>query len=103
VLSIAQTPQGRQHYAEFRQQARALSRRREAIEAISREEQAMISVSGSLWPYLLLTLCWIAVCAYFLHRAWKAGGGALPAKEGTASSAQEHVSSGARDTQAGRI
>ncbi len=63
----------------------------------------MISISGSLWPYVVVTLCWIAVCGYFLHRAWKSGGRTFPRTNATPSSPRQRVPSGARDTQAERI
>ena len=63
----------------------------------------MISISGSLWPYVLLTLGWIAVCGYFLVRAWKSGGRTFPRNNATTSSPRHHVPGRARDTQAGRI
>lgn len=63
----------------------------------------MISISGSLWPYVVVTLCWIAVCGYFLHRAWKSGGSTFPRNNATPSRARKRTPGAARDTQAGRI
>lgn len=35
----------------------------------------MTSISGPLWPYVLATLAWVALCAFLIFkafRAWKA-------------------------------
>ena len=61
----------------------------------------MTTVSGDLWPYVLMTLGWLAVFVYLLIRVIK-GGPAMRSPIEDAASARPS-SHQAVDTQAGRI
>jgi hypothetical protein len=71
----------------------------------------MTSVSGSLWPYVLMTVGWVIVCAYFLYRAWAQRAASMRDRADARSSRPAYLGSDlqrdsrieARDTQAGRI
>jgi hypothetical protein len=63
----------------------------------------MISTSASLWPYVLMTVFWIAVCGYFLRRAWKARTPLWRSEDGTTVHTERRSPHRMKDTQAGRI
>lgn len=58
----------------------------------------MISISGSLWPYVLISIVWVALCGWLLLRAWRA----RPAGEAPAAPSRTSRPS-MQDSQAGRI
>jgi hypothetical protein len=63
----------------------------------------MISITGSLWPYLLVSAFWVVVCGYFLHRAWKLRDRSPASADGFALRPERRSIHRMQDTQAGRI
>ena len=63
----------------------------------------MVSVSGSWWPYLAVTLLWAVVCGHFLYRAWRARTRYRPSDDGFTALPERRSAQRMQDTQAGRI
>jgi hypothetical protein len=63
----------------------------------------MVTISGSLWPYVLMTLAWVAVCGFFLHRAWKFRHQLLAPPGAPAPRAKSSAPERIPDSQAGSI
>ena len=62
-----------------------------------------VSVSGSLWPYLLVKVFWIVACGYLFVRAWMAKPRSWRSAERGTLRLERRSPHRAQDTQAGRI
>ena len=63
----------------------------------------MFSISGDRWPYVLLTIGWIAVFGYLIRRVIKAGPNSHWPSGNATPEQQKLESSRDVDTQAGRM
>lgn len=63
----------------------------------------MMSMSGSVWPYVLATVLWIVVCGWFWRRAWKAKAPLRQSADGLTMLPERRSPQRVQDTQAGRI